>query len=146
MLNFAIKDELLKSNPCMGIKIKKIQHKQKVLYTKDELNRILNIVNGTEFALPVLLECCCGLRHEEFCALNYKDITFDDGGWCYISISNALTSVYGKKVLKECKTTQSNRIVTLHGSFVQYLLDNSSMLTNKKDITEYVSPIVLSRH
>ena len=80
MLNFAIKDELLLVNPCMGIKLKPHIRKQKELYTKDELMAVLNAINGTEFAIPVLLECCCGLRHEEMCALNYRDFEFKDNG------------------------------------------------------------------
>lgn len=81
MLNIAVRDELIPANPCAsGIKIKKYNHKKKVLYTKNELLSILGCVKGTEFALPILLECCCGLRHEEFCGLNKSDFEFSPDG------------------------------------------------------------------
>lgn len=141
MLNFAVKDEILRVNPVtLGITLKKPKHIVKQLYTKDELVDVLHKVDGTDFALPILLECCCGLRHEEFCGLNNKDFNYDHDGWIIITIERALTEVQGKKVLKETKTETSNRVVVLHKDFLPYLLRNNKSMKNKRYVKEYRAP------
>ena len=81
MLNFAIKDKIIRTNPCCeGIKLKRLNKREKVLYTKEELVDVLHQVKDTEFAIPILLECCCGLRHEEYCGLDRRDFDFEDEG------------------------------------------------------------------
>ncbi len=146
ILNYAIRDGIINHNPCdRNIKRKKIIPKEKTIYTKEQLLHILQQIKNTEFALPVLLECCCGLRHEEYCGLNNKDFDFNDDGWVFISISRALTSVKGKKVLKETKTASSTRIVALDGRFQEYLLQHSVFMKNKRTLFEYTDASVLTK-
>lgn len=147
ILAYAVRDELLASNPCSeGITVKKNNRKKKTLYTKDELVQVLNEIKGTEFAMPVLLECCTGLRHEEFCGLNRRDFNYKDGDFTFIEIQRAVTDVHGSKVLKETKTDESTRVVAIHSSFEAYMNDHKHFITNKRTLAEYICPTVYTRH
>lgn len=147
MLNLAVNDEIITSNPyCTRIKTRKERRQKKVLWTKEELIKILYFVDNTEFALPILMECCCGLRHEELCGLNRRDFVPTDDHWIQVEIKNALTSVNGKKVLKESKTETSDRTVVIPNAFFNYVQKNIHSITNKKTLKEYISPQTYSRH
>ena len=101
LLNFAIQDNLLPTNPCNRfITLKPIKHRSKYIYTREELSDVLYKVNGTQFAIPILLECICGLRQEEYCGLDRDNIVIQDDNWTLISINKALTYAGGKRVLK----------------------------------------------
>lgn len=81
ILNNAVKDEIIPANPCsVGMNFKKPKKIKKQLYSKEELIDILTKINGTQFAIPVLLECCCGLRHEELCGLTLSDFSKANDG------------------------------------------------------------------
>lgn len=146
MLTFAIRDNILLTNPCMqGIQLKRNNVKLKTLYTKDEVCNVLNQLYGTKFAIPVLLECCTGIRHEEFCGLNKSDFDFRDGEHAFIEINKAVTDVCGRKVLKDTKTEYSKRIVALDGDLSLYLNQHKHLMTEKKTISDYKSPAVYTR-
>lgn len=147
MLAFAVRDDILVKNPCnKNIQMKRKNTKPKTLYTKEELKKILKKVENTEFALPILLECCTGIRHEEFCGLNKSDFSFKDGEFCLIEINRALTDVYGHKTLKDTKTTSSNRIVAIHWDFVNYIKAHMKYIKQKRYTCDYISPNVYTRH
>lgn len=147
ILNFAVCDDIIVKNPCnKNVQRKKVEKKIKKLYTSKELCKVLAQVNGTEFALPVLLECCCGLRHEEYCALGRKDCTHDqDDDFVFFTIDKALTEVYGKKVLKTAKNNMSVRLVVLHPKFVPYFYDNIKYLKKKEKMDDYPYPLRLTK-
>lgn len=145
MLNFAVRDGLLLKNPCNDqIQRKQIIRKPKKIWNKEELCEMLIKLDGTRYALPVLLECCCGLRHEEFCGINTPDINFDNG-WPIISINKAVTSVNGKKVIKDTKTLTSTREVVLHKRFTDYLNANTQGLQYKRSLQDYPHPQSLTK-
>ena len=146
ILDYAVRDEILQSNPCTKqIQRKQIIRKQKKLWTKEEVVEMLEILDGTIYALPVLLECVCGLRHEEYCGINTTDIRFDNG-WTLININKAVTNVGGKKVLKDTKTMSSERTVVLHKSFLDYVNSNINNLTYKHCLKDYTNPGVLTKN
>lgn len=148
ILNYAVRDELIQRNPCDKlIKLKKPLHKEKVLWTKQELEYMLNYINGTKYALPVLLECICGLRHEEYCGLDINDVNYENYGTdIHITINKAVTSVGGHKIIKETKNKYSNRTIVLNKNYFQYFITNMYVLNESKDITDYISPSVLTKN
>lgn len=95
--------------------------------------------------MPILFECICGLRHEEYCGLNKKDIEFDKENWAIISITKAVTNANSSKVLKEPKTKSSYRYVVLHPKFVKYLKQNLSYMTTNNKLSDYPNPNNLTR-
>lgn len=147
ILNFAVYDDIIVKNPCnKNVKRKPVKKKIKKLYTKKELCTVLKQVNGSEFAIPVLLECCCGLRHEEYCALGRKDCEQDqDSDFVFFTIDKALTEVHGKKILKTTKNNTSTRFIALHPDFVPYFYDNIKYLTKKEKLDDYPYPLKLTK-
>lgn len=145
ILNSALDDDIIIKNPCnKNIRRLKIKPKKKRLYDKEELKDVLMKVKDTEWALPVLLECVCGLRHEEFCGLNKRDLVFDNN-CAYVEVKQALTEVNGKKILKEPKTDTSVRTVVLTEDFLDYLTEQWPRITNKKTLDEYDYPLKLTK-
>lgn len=145
ILNSAVEDSIIIKNPCnKTIKRKKVVPRKKTLYDKEQLKEVLMKVKNTEWAIPVLLECVCGLRHEEFCALNKRNFKFDKQ-CIYIEIQRALTEVKGKLVLKEPKTSTSYRTVVIIDSFEDYLLEHTDYLTNKRTLSDYPYPLKLTK-
>lgn len=147
MLNFAVHDQIIPGNTFTDrISTRKEIRKEKKLWTKEELVDVLNTVRGTEFAMPILMECVCGLRHEEFCGLNRRDFIPLEGKWIQIYIDRALTSVSGKKILKEAKTATSHRTVVIPPCFFDYVHDHLEFIKNKRYIKEYISPQTYTAH
>lgn len=146
MLNYAVLVNVIQHNPCNSlIKLKPIHHRTKYIYSKEELLTVLKKVNKTEFALPILLESVCGLRHEEYCGLDKKDIEIQDDYWTVISVNKAVTYAGTKKVVKEPKTNTSSRDVLLHPVFYEYLKANLNILSNHETVHDYINPSCLTK-
>lgn len=80
-----------------------------VVPSESELKDIIAAVEGTQFYVPVLLACFCGLRRGEIAALDYtKDVEFEKG---IITINKAMTEdKNGVWFVKDTpKTYTSNR-------------------------------------
>lgn len=146
MLNYAVLDNLIPNNPCNSIiKLKPISHKIKYIYTKEEILSVLTKIKNTEFALPILLESLCGLRHEEYCGLDRSDIRIGENNWATISITKAVTYAGGKKIIKEPKTKTSTRNVLLHPVFVPYLRKHINTIKSHKSLQDYTDPLALTK-
>lgn len=70
----------------------------------DDIRRIFECANGTEFEVPIML-ACYGMRRSEICALQPEDIDGD-----VVHINKAMVQNENKEwVIKTTKTTASNR-------------------------------------
>lgn len=77
--------------------------------SQEEFERLLEVVKGTRFELPVLLGGYCGLRKGEVFALTYDD--FKEGK---VFISKTVSrSTDGGFLVKAPKTKTSNRVVPI---------------------------------
>ncbi|MDO5426664.1 MAG: hypothetical protein Q4F54_02690 [Coriobacteriia bacterium] len=63
----------------------------------------------------------------------------------YVEITQALTEVDGRKVLKEPKTETSARTVVLTEDFLDYLIEQYPRIRNKRTLDEYAYPISLTK-
>lgn len=146
--NMAIIDNIAIKNPCdKGIRRLPQKKKIKKLYTAQELCKVLNMTYGSKFAIAVLLECVCGLRHEELCGLSSEDFEIDDDIKCvYIKIDKALTEVQGHKILKSTKNYSSTRLVALDFDvFNQIYIENISKIKKKNSIDDYPWQLKLTK-
>lgn len=76
--------------------------------TDEDVRRILQHAEGTEFEVPIAL-ACYGMRRSEICALQPEDIEGDT-----VHISKALVQNERKEwVLKSTKTTESTRSIII---------------------------------
>lgn len=75
ILNRMLKEALKAKNPCVGIKLPKIEKYKPYVLSDDEANRIFSAVKGTFDELPILLIGWCGIRPGEIFALKWTDIS-----------------------------------------------------------------------
>lgn len=146
--NMAIIDNIALKNPCdKGIRRLPQKKKIKKLYTAQELNNVLNMTYGSKFAIAVLLECVCGLRHEELCGLSSEDFEIDGKARCvYITIEKALTEVNGQKILKSTKNCSSTRLVALdYDVFGKIFSDHISKISKKNSLKDYPWQLKLTK-
>lgn len=81
VLRYAIKCKLITDNPCAKIVYGKDDHKEKVIYTLDEVKRLLAVIEQKapiNYKLYYHLLAYCGMRRGEALGIEYKDIDFDD--------------------------------------------------------------------
>lgn len=146
--NLAMRDGLLKSNPVdRSIRLKELKKHPKINYTREEMPEVLR--NGRKYKhfYCVLLEIGGGLRHEEACAVTQGDVSaLEQGGRLYaaVNIDKALTSVGGKKVLKDTKNGFSVREVVIGEPFASELLSMRDRLPVSAEAQ--ASPVTISRN
>lgn len=82
------------------------QTKDSTLPTEDDIKRITELAQGTEYYIPILLGCC-GLRRSEICALTLDDLTGE-----MLTINKALVLQHNKYVIRyNTKTDASTRTI-----------------------------------
>lgn len=121
VMNYAIKCGIIASNPCRNITIKKEEPIEKDIYSLEELQVLLRLIEDeapTNFKLYFLLMAYLGLRRGEVMGLEFGDFDFENR-----TVSISRTSNYRNKVTgiytSTPKTKYSRR--TLH--FPAYLVD-----------------------
>lgn len=126
MCNMAIaQDGLLSANPIVAVRTKPVTHKEKRLWDVSEAKAALAAIQGTSYEPLVLLSLSCGLRPEEVFALDWEDLSFEDG-YCAVSVSKTVVLVNGVAVeQRRTKTAGSTRASMCGGSFAARLEDLS---------------------
>ena len=97
-LKYAVKIDLIPSNPADKVERPKKNAFQGSYYSADEINALLDVVRGTKLELPVLLGAFYGLRRSEALGLKWDAIDFEANT---LEIRHIVTmaSVDGKKIL-----------------------------------------------
>ena len=148
VLNMAVRDGLISSNPVAGgVKLKPYRKREKTLYDRDTVRDVLARAIGFKHYPLIVMELGCGLRHEEACAVTRSDVSvleYRERLYASVSVSKALTSVDSKKVLKDTKTAFSGREVLLGGALRDALLATKDRLPI--DTGEQSSPVTISHN
>ena len=122
-LQYAYKTDLIPSNPADKVQRPRKQTHECSPYNAKELERLFELVKGTELELGVLLAAFYGLRRSEVVGLRWDAIDFDRK---VITIRHIVTQtcVEGKSVEVEknrTKTKSSHRSLPLVEPFEKYL-------------------------
>ena len=148
--NLAVRDGLLKSNPVdRSIRLKPHKKAEKVVYAPAELLEVMERGRRYKHFYCVMLEIGGGLRHEEACAVTQGDLEpFESGGRRYVAVKvdKALTSVGGRKVLKDTKNGFSVREVVIGEPFASELLGIADRMPISDPMTYQANPITISRN
>lgn len=124
VFRYAILNKVLKTNPCIGIKIPHdITPYQYYIYNEDEYNAMLKVVTGTIEEIPPLLAGLCGLRVSEIMGLTWNDIDFNTH---VIYVRRANVHVKGEVITKNTKTRTSYREMVTPA----YVIDRLSLYKN----------------
>lgn len=122
VFKYAIANKLIKTNPCNNVVIpEKFEDYQYYIYSEEEFNRLLDVAEGTEHMIPILLAGLCGMRLSEVMGLTWNDIDFEKH---IISIRKANVFV-GSEVIerKKTKTKTSTRKIVIPNYVVEILKD-----------------------
>lgn len=138
VFGYAVKNELIKSNPVAGIRIPKTGTNDNRALTTVEQDRLVDAVKRSEHIVmfSVIVALYTGCRKGEILGLQWKDIDYEKK---QIRINNQLATEYivgvdGSKKslyhLKETKTKNSRRIIHM----IEPLLEDMKEYENKQII------------
>lgn len=76
-LQYAVDINLIPKNPADSVELPKIEKYVSSIYTKEEIDKLFDIVRGTKLEVPVTLAAFYGLRREEAIGLRWDAINFE---------------------------------------------------------------------
>lgn len=125
------------ANIVLNTTFAKKEHVEKVIPNDADMEKVLDIVKGTEYEVPVMLGAFGMLRVGEVCGLDYeKDINFKTGE---LTIRHNMVRKYdGSHIITSPKTYSGNRSVTVP----MFVID---AIKKKKYITK-LYPETISAH
>ena len=105
-LKYAVKTDLILSNPADKVDRPRKEAFQAGFYDKDELNALFAVVKGSQLEIPVMLAGFYGLRRSEVLGLKWDAIDFNNNT---ITIRHTITTfkVDGKQVTVASDTTKT---------------------------------------
>ncbi|WP_129596669.1 tyrosine-type recombinase/integrase [Anaerophilus nitritogenes] len=128
-LKHAVKWQLMNTNPCELVDPPKATEIKMKYWAPDEINFYLDILKD-EFLYPVVfLAVHTGCRVGELCAIKWEDVDLINGT---LSINKTLQRIDGKLTLKEPKTKNSSRTVTLLDNTMKLLKDTKKQHMERK--------------
>ena len=128
--NRARRERIISYNPIdRYIKLDRVKPKPKRLLEADEIPGWMAAIEGIRYEPALLCEIGGGLSPEEACALDREDIRpYEDGGRLYamVRVSKALTTVSGRKLLKDTKNNFRVRTMIIGEPFARRILETSA--------------------
>ncbi|NTW28899.1 MAG: site-specific integrase [Coriobacteriia bacterium] len=114
----AVRWELIGRNPVDGVDAPRVQRKEMNALDREGLTRLLNLLRGTKFYMPVIIAATTGMRRGEIMALRWSDVNFDAGT---LRVSRSLEQTGNGLALKEPKSRYSKRTISLAQATVDAL-------------------------
>ena len=117
-LNKAVRQKLIKDNPCADLEIKTARKGQKRGLTLSEQNRFIEVIRGNQYEPLCLLLLNTGIRIGEALALTQKDIDRENK---YVNINKDVVFINGEKIVQPPKTAAANRSIPLSDTLIEIL-------------------------
>ena len=120
VLNYGVKMGVMVSCPCKGIDLPAEEEHEAMIYSGEELGRLLGALKAQEHELywPVSLCARYGLRRGEALGVRWQDIDFETG---LLNVRANLTKTNSAAFLKRAKTRSSETTVVLGDDFLSEL-------------------------
>ncbi len=144
-LQYAMRTDIIPSNPADKVELPKIQKYNPSFYTSDEVKGLLSEVVGTKLEIPVMIDCFYGFRRSEVIGLKWSAIDFEKKT---ITINHTITQSNGKLIIRDkAKNNSSRRSLPLEPIVETFLLElkekqeeNKKLCGNSynKDWLEYI--------
>jgi len=131
-LKDAMKNRMIKYNPCDGVNKPKSKKFKPPIYSEENFNKLIMITKGTFDEVCILLAGVCGLRRGEIFGLRLRDIDFKE---CRISIVETMVRMNGKWIIKPPKSETSQRNIKIP-EFVVLVI--KEYLTTLKTVPERI--------
>jgi integrase len=103
--NYAVANDLMKSNPTNKVKLGKKEKYLPTIYNEEQFLQLLDYVSGTDDEIPIILGGGCGMRRGEIFGLYWRNIDFKNG---YITVEKT-TVRFSKTIEKPPKNETSQR-------------------------------------
>lgn len=131
-LQYAMKTDIIPSNPADKVDLPKIQEYNPQFYTSDEVKTLLHSVQGTKLEIPVMIDCFYGFRRSEVIGLKWNAVDFENKT---ITINHIVTQSNGKLIIKDrTKTKSSKRTLPLEPIVESFLLELKDKQNRNKEI------------
>lgn len=115
------RDGLLQVNPVQDVDTDPVPKRKKAVYSAEEIHSALRSVRGCKVEPLVLLSLGFGMRPEECFAMDWEDLSFEDGR-CYARIGRTVLLVRNRMVEQDrTKTAGSRREAAASGYFADRL-------------------------
>ncbi len=144
-LQYAMRTDIIPSNPADKVELPKIQKYNPSFYTSDEVKGLLGEVVGTKLEIPIMIDCFYGFMRSEVIGLKWSDIDFEKKT---ITINHTITQSNGKLIIRDkTKNNSSRRSLPLEPIIETFLLElkekqeeNKKLYGNSynKDWLEYI--------
>lgn len=120
-LQYAMKTDIILSNPADKVDLPKIEEYKPKFYTSDEVKTLLNEVIGTKLEIPVIIDCFYGFRRSEVIGLKWSAVDLEKDT---ITINHTITQSNGKLIIRDkTKTKSSKRTLPLEPIVKSFLLE-----------------------
>ena len=120
-LQYAMRTDIIPSNPADKVELPKIQKYNPSFYTSDEVKGLLGEVVGTKLEIPVMIDCFYGFRRSEVIGLKWSAIDFEKKT---ITINHTITQSNGKLIIRDkTKNNSSRRSLPLEPIVETFLLE-----------------------
>ena len=115
MMRAALEAELIDLNPVAAVRRPKVDRPDLSVPTSKQLQDLIDVANGTMWALPIVLACTTGLRRGEVLGLRWSDVNLDVGRLQVSKALQAVRDVDGSRTLQlvDPKTDRSRRTIAL---------------------------------
>ena len=131
-LQYAMKTDIIPSNPADKVDLPKIEEYNPNFYTCDEVKTLLNEVIGTKLEIPVMIDCFYGFRRSEVIGLKWSAINFENKT---ITINHTITQSNGKLIIRDkTKTKSSKRTLPLEPIVESFLLELKEKQEKNKEL------------
>ena len=131
-LQYAMKTDIIPSNPADKVDLPKIEEYSPNFYTSDEVKTLLNEVIGTKLEIPVMIDCFYGFRRSEVIGLKWSAIDFENKT---ITINHTITQSNGKLIIRDkTKTKSSKRTLPLEPIVESFLLELKEKQEKNKEL------------
>ena len=131
-LQYAMKTDIILSNPADKIDLPKIEEYKPKFYTSDEVKILLNEVIGTKLEIPVMIDCFYGFRRSEVIGLKWSAVDFENDT---ITINHTITQSNGKLIIRDkTKTKSSKRSLPLKPIVKSLLLELKEKKEKNKEL------------
>lgn len=133
-LQYAMKTDIILSNPADKVDLPKIEEYKPKFYTSDEVKILLNEVIGTKLEIPVMIDCFYGFRRSEVIGLKWSAVDFENDT---ITINHTITQSNGKLIIRDkTKTKSSKRSLPLEPIVKSFLLELKEKQEKNKELCE----------
>ena len=114
----AVQQEIMVRNPCDHVKPPKNTKAKIQFYSVEQLKTLLEKVRGDRLELIVVLAAFLGLRREEICGLQWKNVDFEKST---LTIDQAITMAGSQRIEKTTKSFSSIRELYIPESVMECL-------------------------